>query len=107
MNYKNIVRKFLVDYIKNNFNIDTHLEDREDGYIINISKDEFVRVIHDESMGWHCFGDIKNTNFAYKVEEDLETFFDGINECDNDKSVLLNLYSTINIMPDKSLLATI
>ena len=91
MSYINIVKDFLINYIKINLDISNNIEYKEDGYLINISKNEFIRVIHDEIMGWHCFGNIKDINVSEKVENDLETFFSNINEADeliNDTDML-------------------
>ena len=79
MKGKKAINSFLIDYKKKNkeFNI-LNIVSFKNGFKM-LFNDGNIFVICDKDLGWHCYSDMKNHELFYKIERNLENYFNRIN----------------------------
>lgn len=74
------INNYLNRYFTENFKeLDILIINTDNGYEIDMGNSELVYVEADSVLGWHCYGNVSNDNLALKIEDDLENYFEIIN----------------------------
>ena len=86
MKVKSVDKKDILNFLKGYFLEDNSTENNIEiietdlGYEIDLKDAEIIYVEEDKDLGWHCYGDVKDERNPEKIEEDIETFLEKINE---------------------------